>query len=119
MLGRKNGLSGLVGSHIMKCFFRIFFAELCAVFITVRRFREEFPFEFRVRSRIGFEHNRGSLVKAANSHARPSRISVGTREHHAIQGFGSISGWLTRPATAQNGLEQGIRNVGIRQRLKM
>ena len=77
------------------------------------------PFEVRVRSRIALEHNRGSLVNSANSHARPSRISVGTREHYAILGFGSIFGWLTRPATAQNGLEQGIRNVGIRQRLKM
>ena len=119
MLGRKNGLRGLVGSLIMKCFFRIFFAELWEVFVTVRQSQEAFPFEVRVRNRIAFEHNRGSLVNSANSHARPSCISVGTREHYAIQGFGSIFGWLSRPPTAQNGLKQGISNVGIRQRLRM
>ena len=101
-------LRGLFGSLIMKCFFRNFFASFWAVFVTVRRSLEAFPYGVRVRSRIAFEHDRGSLASSATSHARPSRISVGTRELYAIQGLGSIFGWLTRPATAQNGLEQGI-----------
>ena len=100
-------------------FFSNFFAKLWAVYVTVCRSLEAFPFGVRVRSRIAFEHDRGSLANCANSHARPSRISVGTRELYAIQGLGSIFGWLTRPATAQKGLEQGISKVGMRQRLRM
>ena len=107
-VGLKERFKGVIRVHYNEVFFSNFFAKLWAVYVTVCRSLEAFPFGVRGRSRIAFEHNRGPFANSANSHARHSRIGVGTRELHAIQGLGPIFGWLTRPATAHNGLEQGI-----------